>query len=839
MRRPLFFVCLCLVAIAALRLWWSPPGRETEALCPENGQSVTVSGRICSKDKSSFLLDSIVLLSDAADSRQEIQTFINQKWICEYEMLSPGKVSAGEMPEKGNASEMPRQDNTDEMSGKDNIDTLLKIGSTVTVSGTFYNFRPASNPGEFDTQAYYRTLGITGRLKESSVLSAGSRYSRWRETLYSIRQYFQNRLYAVFPEKEASILSAMLLGEKGELDREVKELYKRNGIIHILSISGLHITLIGMGLYKLLRRLGLPLWISAVCAGCVLLLYGVLTGMGVSACRAIGMFVIRMGAEVIGRSYDMQTAVGVMAVILVWENPWYLCHAGFLLSFASVLGIALLAPVFEHKRGKGAAAGIAVTLFTMPVQLWFYYEIPVWSLFLNLLILPFMSAVVATGIFVMILPGSGLLGTVTCLILKGYELLCLGFEKLPFHTWNPGSPAVWQVVVYYLIMLGISFWRQHRKPPAFSEQRITRIRLLERNRIVIAFLKQHIEKIPFLESRMKKNRAPAIRKIVAVRLFALLAVLIFAVKIPADSRITFLDVGQGDCILLEMKTGETYLFDCGSSSRTKVGKYVLLPYLKSRGIRQIDAVFVSHADSDHCNGIIELLGAGEEEGILVRQLVLPAVAEKQREQEFAKLTEAAGQETVISYISAGMEWKQGELEIICLNPPKGCDTQDSNAYSECFYVKIGSREKGTAELQNTLTKKEIADTAKIESVQAETSKTETTFSVLLTGDVAGTGEFLLTKELTRRNIQSVDILKVAHHGSAYSTKEDFLKAAHPRIAVISCGVNNRYGHPHAETLDRLHAADVNIYRTPQSGAVIIKIKKDTIRTETYLQGEKP
>ena len=318
---------------------------------------------------------------------------------------------------------------------------------------------------------------------------------------------------------------------------------------------------------------------------------------------------------------------------------------------------------------------------------------------------------------------------------------------------------------------------------------------------------------------MKKNRIPAIVKIVTVRLFALLAVLLFAVKIPADSRITFLDVGQGDCILLEMKNGETYLFDCGSSSRTKVGKYVLIPYLKSRGIRQIDAVFVSHADSDHCNGIIELLGAGEEERILVKQLVLPAVAEKQREQEFAKLTEAAGQKTVISYISAGMEWRQGELEIICLNPPKDCKPQDSNAYSECFYVKIGSSKTENAEPPNLLTGNGC--------------------SILLTGDVAGTGELLLTEELAHRNIQTIDILKVAHHGSAYSTKEDFLKTAHPRIAVISCGQNNRYGHPHAETLDRLHAADASIYQTPKSGAVIIKIKKDTIRTETYLRGAKP
>ena len=746
MRRPLFAVCLLLVAIAALRLWWtqSVRGEQTEKSFFQNGQSVTVSGRVCSRDNSSFLLDSVILLSDAADSRQEIQTFKHEKWICEYEM--PCSVQED-----------------------DGVGKVPQIGSLVTVRGDFCTFSAASNPGQFDTEMYYRTIGVTGRMKNVSVLVAGSHYSRWREALDTGRVFFRSRLYQVFPTEEASVMAAMLLGDKEGLNREIKDLYQRNGIIHILSISGLHITLIGMGLYRLLRRLGMPQWLAAVCSGCVLLLYGVLTGMGVSACRAIGMYVIRMGGEVLGRSYDMLTALGVMAVILVWSNPWYLCHAGFLLSFSSVLGIALLAPALETGRRRGTSAGVAVTLFTMPVQLWFYYEIPVWSFLLNMLILPLMSAVVGTGILVMLLPGSGLLGTVTCLILKGYELLCHLFEKLPFHTWCPGKPEVWQVLVYYGILLGFAFGARHRK-------------------------KRYGTKAGSLAAWKK----------VTARFMILPAVLIFAVSTKTGDRVIFLDVGQGDCILLEMKTGETYLFDCGSSSRTGVGQYVLLPYLKYRGIREINAVFVSHADTDHCNGIVELLENGEEEGIRIKQLVLPAIVKEQRTQEFAEIIDASGEKTVLSYVGAGAEWKQGRLRMTCLNPPKGYSVENNNAYSECFYVQIGND-----------------------------------FSMLLTGDVEGEGELLLTEELTRRNMGGVSILKVAHHGSAYSTKEEFLEIAKPAVSVISCGRNNRYGHPHEETLNRLEDAGSLVYQTNTGGAVMVDIQKGAIRVETYLPTEVP
>lgn len=187
-----------------------------------------------------------------------------------------------------------------------------------------------------------------------------------------------------------------------------------------------------MGIYQLLRRAGLPCAAAAVCGGAVLGLYGVMTGLGVSAVRAIGMYLIRMLSEAAGRTYDMLTALGVMAVILTWRNPAYLCHAGFLLSFGSVLGIGALCPALEKGFSKNCQnrllrsmlPGISVTLVTLPVQLWFYYEVPVYAIFLNLLVLPLMSVVMASGLIVMLLPGTGLLGTVTCLILSGYEKLC-------------------------------------------------------------------------------------------------------------------------------------------------------------------------------------------------------------------------------------------------------------------------------------------------------------------------------------------------------------------------------------------------------------------------------
>lgn len=786
MRRPLFWVALCLVIIAALRLKAGGGGSragDSAGNRLEAWEQLTLAGQVYQKDDESVYLKSVhLIISESnevnaalqANAGSQLNVPIEENIICEIE-------EAGRLP----------------------------LGSVVTVSGTFVPFSQATNPGEFDGAEYYKTLGICGRLLKARLLEAGKSHWRLREALYRVKIFFRRRLYRIFPEKEASVMSALLLGDKSGLDAELKDLYKRNGILHILSISSLHITIIGMSVYKMLRKAGMPIG-AAACAGSVLLLlYGGMTGFSVSACRAIGMYLLRMLAELWGRTYDMLIALGVLAAAMVTVNPCYLQQSGFLLSFTSVLGICVVyrgllprgsrPPERDGRRrklgkikknlGQPALASLSVTLATLPVQLWFYYEAPVWSVFLNLLVLPFMKPLMITGLLVMLLPGTGFLSGVDSLILRGYELLCGCFDSLPFRAWNPGRPALWQLAAYYAILLG-AVWLAGRKE---RESRPERCEINGRRR--------HFGKVPGTAARLLSVAALAA------------AVLILGIRPPSENRAVFLDVGQGDCILVQTASGENYLFDCGSSTRSSVGRYVLLHFLKYSGIHRLDGVFLSHPDSDHANGITELLSLAGENAIEIGQLVLPAVEEAGREAQFQDIIQAAGEcpalgqralagqmgaAVPIRYLAAGEGWSCGSADFLCLHPGQGWTAADENAYSLCVYAEF-----------------------------------EGGVSLLLTGDVEGAGEEALLRELQKRHIEDVTILKTAHHGSRNSTSPDFLAQVNPGIAVISCGRSNRYGHPHAELLERLEDCGAKVYLTPECGAVTVRAGKGHVRVEGF------
>lgn len=779
MRRPLFLVCLCLIVILALR----------DATCSAQGISsggdqrtiasvglaqrgeVTVTGRVYQKDTQYFYLDSIII-HQAENLQQHIP-------VTDFFLVEQQEWEQGLEPH---------------------------LGSTVIVRGTFQSFLKATNPGEFDAETYYRSMQIGGKLVDVRVLAQSEEYSRLREMLFQLRKYWENRLYMIFPEKEASIMATILLGEKAGLDSEIRELYQRNGIVHILSISGLHITIIGMGIYKLLRRIGVPPWLAAVCGGGILLLYGMMTGMGISVCRAIGMYFLRMLAELVGRTYDLLTALGLVGVIMLWKHPGYLHHSGFWLSYMSVLGVGVTYPaawvlwesgkvqkihryeenqwkLFCREQGqkwcdgliRSMLAGLSITLTTLPVQLWFYYEVPTYSVLLNLLILPFMSVLMVAGMAAMLVPGLGIVGTADWVILTGYEKLCNLFDKLPFHTWNPGKPAWWQMVVYYVLLFSVVWLAGCRK-----KEKVCR-RVLCRK---------------------------ILRPVVLVGILTML-VGVMAIQLPQGNVVTFLDVGQGDGICLRTVSGEVYLFDGGSSSRSQVGRYVLEPYLKYYGLSHVNAILVSHPDADHCNGILELVQNCENWGVTIDQLILPAVgwqtaSESGEENPFGEILEAAarvkGHPIEVFYVQAGDRWQSGEVLFQCLHPSKAAEdialwAKDTNAASECFYVSFGAN------------------------------------SLLLTGDVQGEGEKRLMEELERCGVDDVTVLKVAHHGSRNSTPQEFLEQVSPRVAVISSGKNNRYGHPHEELVERLEEAKAMIFKTAESGAITVRFVGE--RAEVY------
>lgn len=784
-RRPLCLAALLLVIAAALRLGCGG-AEETEPGCISMESlkaydRLLVAGQVYQKEESSVYLKSVLLLESNApgQSAVDLQQALpfQENIICETQ-------DPGEIP----------------------------LGSTVVFEGVFYPCSRASNPGEFDSRVYYRTLGVGGRLRKTEILYQSEDYWPLREGLFCLKRYFKERLYHIFPEKEAAVMSALLLGDKKELDGELKELYRRNGILHILSISSLHITIIGMSLYKLLRKAGIPMGGAAVAGSILLILYGCMTGFGVSACRAIGMYLIRMLGEIAGRTYDMLTALGVMAAVMVIDNPYYLQSSGFLLSFASVLGIGVLSPALMHRAPSGGSTSpqklggafeglfrklgsmgaavcssilvsLSITLATLPIQLGFYYEIPVYSVILNLFVIPLMKPMMITGLLALLVPGLGILGNVDCLILGIYEFLCGRFDGLPFHTWNPGCPKAWQVILYYMILAGAVVIRNRMR------RRRTK------------------------EGEAERGDAGKSRKggMTVISMCAIcLGVLVFTLHSPAENSVTFLDVGQGDCIIVRTSAGDTYLFDCGSSSRSGVGKYVLLPYLKYSGIQRIDGIFLSHPDTDHVSGALELLETSGENHISVGQLLLPAIEERAREEQLGELLDAAAAAKVpVGYLAAGDGWSSGDAWFTCLHPVRGFEAEDVNAYSECIYVEF--------------------DRASSVSPYGRGGEG---WTLLLTGDVQGKGENAFLEEILERNIGGITVLKAAHHGSRNSTPAILLEQLVPVVTVISSGRNNRYGHPHEELLERLEDCGSYILQTADSGAVTIIFRNGEIRAST-------
>lgn len=294
--------------------------------------------------------------------------------------------------------------------------TEPEMGSTVAVEGNYRAFETASNPGQFDPYSFYLISGISYRLNQAIILEKTVRYSRFGEALYRVKCFLADRLSKYLPEKESALMKTILLGEKGELDRELKELYQRNGIAHILAISGLHVSMLGMGLYHLLRKCGIPMKLSALAAALLLLLYGMMTGFSVSALRAILMFFLHMLAVILERTYDMLTALSLAAVVLLAGQPLYLEHSGFVFSYGCVLGIGILTPVltqgngefFQNKKSllvrgiKFFLSALSMGVITLPIYLWYYYQFPVWSVFLNLLVIPLMSYLMGAGILLLV-----------------------------------------------------------------------------------------------------------------------------------------------------------------------------------------------------------------------------------------------------------------------------------------------------------------------------------------------------------------------------------------------------------------------------------------------------
>ena len=901
-KRPLSVGCLVVVILICIVTSLS---RKEPWSCPElEGQTVIVQGRVYQKevktqggqDKTVVYLKQVSFTGDnpvegqsvvqeeategqllvqkeAAEKQLLVQEeaaerqLLVQEKAAERQLLVQEEAAEKQLLVQGKCAEKPADTKATE-----NILCYLRegvpepeIGSLVILKGTLKNFQQPTNPGQFNAPFYYQILRISFRLNQAEIQVKSDRFYKIAEGLYQLRRKAGSKVDALLPEQEASVMKTMLLGEKGILDEEIKGLYQRNGIAHILAISGLHISMIGMGLYQLLRRAGLKIKLSAILASMIIVLYGMMTGFAVSAIRAIAMFLLQMLAQILGRTYDRITALAVAAVLVLVEQPLYLFHSGFQFSFLCVLGISLILPVLGNvRKGKKLFEGVALMAVTLPVYLGVFYQIPVYSMFLNFIVLPMMSILMGAGIVMILaaflctplaIPAAWLITG----ILMVYERIGLFTEKLPHHYWTPGCPAKWQLAVYVAVLIIIAaLGRTKRKAVLYQrdcihKEYIHKDCIHRRGGCAKEILQEQNKRIRRIACHGGKWISTYGIPVGICWGFLLLGVVILTWRFRPELKVTFLDVGQGDCIFLQTENGASYLTDGGSSSVSKVGKYRMIPFLKYQGASQIKAVFVSHADSDHCNGIAELLEQAELEGIRVENLVLTDIADECRSEGYEELVELAGQNGItVQLLHEGQQLQDGELLFQCLHPSKGYRAEDLNetsmvllvTYREFSMLLTGDvqgageehltqelqdwKEPGVAQMQDVIRisgEEESMEEESIEEQSIEDERIEEQIEEKRPQNKMGANH--TETELT--------ILKVAHHGSKNSTSEEFLKAANPKIAIISCGKGNRYGHPHEETLERLEKADVPWFCTKDYGAITVTVDdKSRVQVRGYI-----
>ena len=698
-------------------------------------------------------------------------------------------------------------------------------GDYVCMSGTVSVPDSATNPGTFDQYIYLKNKGYYLCISNGIIESGNHRPYSIEGFLYGIKNRCTKIIDNSFDSESAGIVKAMLVADKSTLDKNIKKLYSENGIAHIMAISGVHVAIIGMTLYGFLRKLRIGRLISGTFSIAIIILYGIMTGMSSSTERAVIMLILSIAAEYFGRKTDAPTSMGFAMIIMVLGNPYVILDAGFQLSFAAITGVTVVAPQLrkllrmfkrfikeadEKKKQKhkkimslrkmiiklidALVVGIASFITTTPVIIYYYYQFPPYSILINLIVIPLVSLIVGGSILVVL---TGLLFTEAAvvmtypvrLILFIYKYLCIFVSGLPGASVFAGHISIGMVFVYYLSVVLI-----------FAILRMIRTEKTEKGGSILYLM-----------------------------LTAVLSLtVVYEVYLYDKSlKVVYMDVGQGDGVLLRTSGHTGILIDGGSSSNKRVGEYVMVPVLKYYGVSEVEYAFVSHGDIDHVSGLEYLLNE-EQSGVHVFNLVLPEYGDHDALQELK--AEATANNVNIIYMKPGdnITYNRQHSETINI---------------ECLYPD-GEAGQGVLDTNNLsmILKTTITWNVRESDIEGlnQSSDSDASLSLLFVGDAGIAAEKRLI-ELYEKNSQgeisdsiACDILKVGHHGSRNSSGSDFLKRVSAMYGIISCGKDNRYGHPHAETLERLKMADTKYMTTREHGAIILSIERGDWSLSGYI-----
>ena len=609
----------------------------------------------------------------------------------------------------------------------------------------------------FNMENYLKSKGAIGILEIAHWSYVGTKES-FAQKINQQRFKLKMHIEQTFPKSLIAEAQALLIGLQEQVDEETERAYQKLGITHLFAISGLHVAIVTLIFFQGLIRLKIRRELATVILLLILPLYGILAGGAPSVWRAVTVVELLLLSRIKGR-LSVDDALSITFILFVLIEPWSIYQIGFQLSYlatASLIYSGKILQRFSSWLVQSFLLTFVCQLLVYPLLLFHFYELSISSFFVNILFVPLFSFVILP-INILLLGTSFVPGRLSDILFTLYEpirelltnLINL-LQSIPYQMWNPGKPAMIGMLLAYLSIF-IVFYRLENK-----------------SKLVKTILLMCIP----------------------------LIILQFSGKLFHDLKITFIDVGQGDCILVELPWRKSvYLIDTGGLLRFEqdvwkspnrpyeVGRQVVVPYLKGKGITKIDKLIITHADADHVEGAEEVLSE-----IKVKEIhITPNSDHKEVMKEL--LMEAKKQKVRIKEQMASNSWKVDDFSFTYLWPVE--TTYEGNNDSLVLLISNGA------------------------------------FQALFTGDLEKEGEKGLLRLYS--NLQDIQLLKAGHHGSKTSSNELFIKRLNPKLTIFTAGENNRYGHPHKEVVERFQKLNLNILTTGEVGTIEVSVKNNRIK----------
>ena len=680
-------------------------------------------------------------------------------------------------------------------------DKKLRFGDEIELEGEYIEPNEARNYKGFDYKAYLKSKGIYGTIKVASYeICAREQTNKMSKLINKIQNNMKRNINTILNKEESALCIGILIGDREAISEETETNFKNSNLTHMLAVSGSHITYIINGLALMLSKTGKRT--SKIVTICILVFFMALTGFTASVIRACIMGILVLIASLIKRKSDTINNLGISSIIILVANPYSINDVGFLLSYGGTIGIVLFGDrinnfftkkikkmVFKTMETTSEESNItskeeksiskkainkimqyAITSFSItisanlviiPIMAYNFSTFSFTFWISNILAGPIMEIVTVLGfilyfISLVYMPIAGFMGQFLNILLDILLKIAEFSSQIPGASIYIKTPYLWECAFYY-VLLGIIF----------------NYKIVKRKMTVIFnFFKKKIASL---------NRTISFFRICIV---LIIIPIIFLQIREVPLKIYFVDVGQGDCTLIQTPSNKTILIDGGGSEfgNFDVGESTLLPYLLDRRIKKIDYILISHFDSDHIGGLFAII-----ENLKVGNIIISKQGEKTENlKKFANLLNS--KKTNLLMV------KKGDLLRI-----------DKNTYFEILFPEDELIEENILNNNSIVANFHYKD-----------------FSMLFTGDIEQIAEKRLCDLYKDTNKLKATVLKVAHHGSKTSSTEEFLELVKPKIALIGVGENNSFGHPNDIVINRLKNYTNFIFRTDEYGEIVIE-----------------